>query len=129
MLVTLRPYRRFPLHCPATYKTDLFQRQGTGAWRISRSCDPSTYRHGCDPPDSTESIVESRPSVLPRNPRFYQHDISHCSPHITAAAWSRSYPIAGETRRKTRRRCVNGSSICADEARMWLELRLSDGGI
>jgi hypothetical protein len=81
-----------------------------------RSCDPSTYRHGCDPPDSAESVVESRPSALPGNRRSCQYIVPNCSPHITAAAWCRSYPIAGETPRKTRRRCVNGSSICADEA-------------
>ena len=73
MLVTLRPNRRFRLHCPDIYETDLFQRQRIGAWRIPRSCDPSTYRHGCDPPDSTESVVESRHSALARNPRYYQH--------------------------------------------------------
>lgn len=121
MSFSLRPYRRVPLQCPDTYETDLFQRQGTVAWRIPRPCDPSAYRHGCDPPDSTQSVLWNR--------RFCQYVLPNCSPHITTSAWSRSYPIVGETPRKARRRCVNGSSICADEADIWLELHLSDGGI
>lgn len=116
MAFSVRPYRRFPVQCSVTYETDLFQGQGTVARRVPRSYDPSTYRHGCDPPDSAESVVESRPSVRPWNRRSCQYVVPHCSPHITAASCSRSYPLAGKTPRKARRRCVNGSSICAVEA-------------
>lgn len=117
MSFLIRPSCRFPVQCAATYEINLFQGQGTEARRIPRSCDPSTYRHGCDPPDSAESVVESYPSILPQSRRSCQYLVPHCSPHITAASWSRFYPIAGKILRKAKKRCVNGSSICADEAR------------
>ena len=114
----IRPSRHFPLQCRDTDATDLFPRQGTVAWRIPRPCDPSIYRHGCDPPNSTQSLVGSRLSVLLRNRRFCQYVLPTCSPYIIAAEWSRSYPIPGKTPSKARSRCINGNSICAVPLRL-----------
>jgi hypothetical protein len=34
MPFTIRPYRRFPVYCPVTYQTGLFEGHGTG-WNLS----------------------------------------------------------------------------------------------
>ena len=34
MPFTVRPYRRFPVHCPVTYQTGLFEGHGT-VWNLS----------------------------------------------------------------------------------------------
>jgi len=36
MPFTIRPYRRFPIHCPVTYQTGLFEGSGT-MWNFSRT--------------------------------------------------------------------------------------------
>jgi hypothetical protein len=81
MSFSIRPFRRFPVHCSVTYETDLFQRQGTVARRIHA---PATH-----PPTATAVIRPTPPSLSwsPALPYF----------RGVAVPVSMSFPIAPRT--------------------------------
>jgi PilZ domain len=83
MAFTIRPFRRFPVHCPVTYSAGLFQPQGT-VWNLSLT----GWRLSGDLPIRAGETL-SRSMILPNKQRIKVSE--------AMVSWSRGNEFAVET--------------------------------